>query len=507
MLYEKIKEWIAVHWKECVCLICSCILAFIFYGIYAYPHYATDTYKIVNTIKFSPEMIWNDYTVPYIKVGRYTLGLMMYVLSFFGVNPLVNNIFSNSVSILFFGISLFLVVWKINERYSKSKVQIIEIFIYTVPIFLNPLYTDWFQFPECVFYYSLGLMLMTREVLKICFEKMDIKSGIKSFLSLFIIFGIYQMLINIFAILVVVFLLINWNENENKSWRVYIKRVLYTGICYLVCSLSQIAIIKIVASGLRMNSDIKTNLFTVIRMQPVLWSMTTTGAFDLTLILATVIIVGYLIFSVIKNKNIKNYYILAIIGGTIAICVFMFSTHILAEPWLSQRTTVMLYAFPSFFLLIAFVVNKKNIHYNLAKVITIALMLSLIGNYMYRANNIAIGMQKTNLADKIIVQQVMQKINEYESEKGIEIRKISFKNDKYISWSYPDVFCMFDLNVRAWAVDWARANMFRLYSGRYFEEVPMKEEVYSKYFQDKNWDIFQEAQIQIIDDVAYIMVY
>ena len=151
--------------------------------------------------------------------------------------------------------------------------------------------------------------------------------------------------------------------------------------------------------------------------------------------------------------------------------------------------------------------NKKNIHYNLAKVITIALMLSLIGNYIYRANNIAIGMQKTNLADKIIVQQVMQKINEYESEKGIEIRKISFKNDKYISWSYPDVFCMFDLNVRAWAVDWARANMFRLYSGRYFEEVPMKEEVYSKYFQDKNWDIFQEAQIQIIDDVAYIMVY
>lgn len=492
-----------------IILVVAVSLSFVFYGMYIYPHYATDTYKIINTTDFTPQIIWDEHSLPFIKWGRYTLGIMMYLVSLLRINPLSNNFFTNTLSILFFGVSLFQVVVKIYEKYSYAYLSKVGIFLGVAPIFLNPLYTDWMQFPECILYYSFGLISLTYIVTQISFDEINFKSQIKFFILLLIVFGIYQVLINMFIILSLVFLMMDWfaNRNRAKEIRKYVIKAANIFITYLVCSLIQIGILKFLSAGVRMSTDIKSNLITVIKLQPVLWSMTTSGSFNLILLFSVLIGLVYLIFKIVKSKSLNNFNIIIVVGGLIAIYGIMMSTHILAEPWLSQRTTVMLYAIPGFLLLISISIHDiPKMNYGI-KGLVLAVFICLTIVYSYRSNDIAIGLHKTNSMDKMIVLQIKQMIEQYELDTQIQVNKIAFKNDPYRTWIYPDVFGMFDLNLRAWAVDWARANMFRLYSQRYFEEIPMPDEIYEEYFQDKDWQSFQAEQVEIIGDTVYIMVY
>lgn len=504
MLIDRFKKQTDVE----LLIVCLCI-AFICYGGYVYPHYATDTYRVVANLEFTLRDIWEEYTFPYLKAGRYGLGILMYIVAMFRIHPLLNNVVSNVLSICFIGLSLYHLVYRLSSYLEFRSTRKFKLLLVATPIFINPLYADWFQFPECVVYYSLGLYLVTILAFKVFFQESytSIKRKVFYIGSLIFVIGIYQILLNVFFILSL-FIIYMIYLKKNTATKVLIKEFLFLLFLYTGISLIQLTIIKVFGNGIRTNTDIINNTIYVIKMQPVLWAMKTTGNGNVWLVITTLVVLAFNIVSIFTIQGIpKSKEFLLFILFFVVISGILYSTHILAEPWLSQRTVVLLYGFPGILGLLF--LCRKQTDSSLQAYFNLALVFFLVLNtvYIYRTNNISIGMQKTNSLDKQIVLQIRAEIEDYEKVSGIQVSKIAFKNDAQLNWSYPDVFCMFDLNVRAWAVDWARKNMVEFYMQRKFDEIEMDDVIYQRYFFEKNWNTYEESQTEIVGDTIYIMVY
>ena len=91
--------------------------------------------------------------------------------------------------------------------------------------------------------------------------------------------------------------------------------------------------------------------------------------------------------------------------------------------------------------------------------------------------------------------RVYEKIMEYEKETGESVKKLAVANDIDCPFSYNNVYYKTD-QVNERALGTVTNTLVNVVSGRYFEKVPMDEDVFQAYFETdmrpfKNSAVFQ----------------
>ena len=108
--------------------------------------------------------------------------------------------------------------------------------------------------------------------------------------------------------------------------------------------------------------------------------------------------------------------------------------------------------------------------------------------------------------DKLIAQQIIKEIEEYEKSTGNEITAIGVANDKNYTMYYdgqPSLRCF---NVRGFGTSWAVKEVIATYSGKEYKNATVPEEV-SNEFLSKDWDNYDEEQLVFDEKNLYICIY
>lgn len=507
MLNEKILSYVKKYRKtKYIWCIIALVSAFLCFGLYLFPHYSADTYRIVRLKDLSINQTWNDFTVMYIKNGRYSLGILMFLVRLIGFNPLPTGIIANLLSIILLAINIIYAYFLISP-YLIDKVRTTS-FVAISVIFLSPCFTDWFQFAECTPYYLFGVLLCLIGV-KLLFNNSKL-SGLG---LLFVAIGIYQPILSFFVFFYMLILVLQLVQDVEKEECNIIKKYIIgvvLGIAvYALLSGTQLLIIRTLGTSARVNLDIISNVITVIKTQPRLWNMEMIGDKSYLFVIMFFIAMILCIMEIILLSKKNQRYIMCgicIVVSFFGVYASVFVSHIFAEAWLSQRTVVMFYALFSFIVLID--LKLFSYKFNKSKVLILlisSLILSMI--FIYRTTDIAIGLIKTNTQDKQIALLIDEKIKEYEEDTGIKVINIAFIEDQNITWGYPDIFYLYDLNVRAWAVSWTRNNLFYQYTGRNLNEVEVSQEIYKLRYEGKDWMNYSEEQLCFDGDTLYVGIY
>ena len=103
--------------------------------------------------------------------------------------------------------------------------------------------------------------------------------------------------------------------------------------------------------------------------------------------------------------------------------------------------------------------------------------------------------------------QIKEKVERYENESGNKITKVAIYGLETKQASYPELFTSGDINIKAIDASWSRMDHLKYYLERDLEEIDPKEEIYDKYYKNKNWKIFDIDQIVLIDDVLHMYTF
>ena len=114
--------------------------------------------------------------------------------------------------------------------------------------------------------------------------------------------------------------------------------------------------------------------------------------------------------------------------------------------------------------------------------------------------------KRVNNIDKEETLNILNYIKEYENETGNKIENISVYQDKFVTYTYNDLFVTGDLNVRAYSSDWATKGILEYYSGRKFESTEKKKELEEK-FEKENWNAFSKEQLVFENNTLHICCY
>lgn len=488
-----------------ICFLMSLTFSIISFGIFIFPHYSQDTYeKIIVDASLSLNEYFKFSVVRQIKGGRYSLGVAKLIIKAIGLYEVSLGVWGNFTAIGLMSINI-VYLYNMFKEFFSNKVRIV-VFCLSVCVFLCPCFADWFLWSEVALYYFLGVLLSNIGISLLYKNKI-----LKGLLYLFIAIGFYQIILSFFVYFYILILMLKLEKEvreQKKFINIYVRGVMKGILIYVLLAGINILLAK---SHPRVSSysDKFNNLVTVLKTQKHIWMMDTLGRktyIYLCVFVIALLILGIKILMLTKeNKKYVLYGLITIIS-ILGIYLSIFVSHVFVEAWITQRTIVMFYALTPFLLFVCLKVFGEEIGQSMSIIIFI-LILGLGLTYTIKANNLAMGVIKSNEMDKFIALLIDDKIKRYERENGHVVENIVYVDDESITWSYPDVFCSYDLKIRDWSVKWARNYMFRMYTGRNLKEFKCPEYIYNSVYKEKNWNCYSEEQIYFEGNTVYIGVY
>ena len=492
------------------------ILVLLAYGLVLFPHYSQDTYmKLYLYSNMSIEEYIKSMS-DIVGAGRFFYAIMLIITKIMFNSGVVYNIFVNILNLIMFFILIFSTYIMLNRSHCNKNEKILN-YIISSTIYITPLFVDWIIFPECTPYYLFGILLVFLSIKFFWNHKNKNINIILSLLFLILGVGIYQPVIAYFILLFGLNLWINFldslysdklsNVMKNSFFDI-LKAVI---LCLIAVSI-QLCIIKLFNNTHRASNDIVYNIKNVVNSQKSFWLMQNVGDKTYIYILSFLIIVILFVHSVYTLKlELKKKSIVIIFSVLFFVIwyISIFFTHIFIEPWISQRTIPTFFAGISVCSFMTISIYKKS---NYSKksflFLSIGVILSiLIINNIYKSNSLQIDLFKVNALDREISSLVEQEIEVYETRNNIQVTKIAIATDVNTTWTYQDVFCSYDMNIRAWAKDWSAVGALYFYTGRYLELTSMKETIYDKYFKNKDWHNFSKEQLYFEGDTLNIILY
>lgn len=113
-----------------------------------------------------------------------------------------------------------------------------------------------------------------------------------------------------------------------------------------------------------------------------------------------------------------------------------------------------------------------------------------------------------NYMDEQFARIVRDKLNKYESENKIEVKRVGFvTKGTGASYSYPDIRISGDMNLKANFPEWAREYFIQYAIGRKFEMINIDKSEYSKYFADDSDNYFKDSHVMFDKDAMYLYIY
>ena len=473
-------------------------ISIIFFGVLINMEYATDTYSVFT------DGARQD-IIHFLGSGRFITAFATAVARILQLSELQIYIMSYAMAIIFLVISLY-EINKINKEDIKNKIisKIISILL-----ILNIFIIELFLFIEKgILIFSILMNVFAIKYIIRFLKDRNKKDILKVLLFMFLANGSYQGTVGLFVAVTLIYII-----KYSKNIKDFIINNVITALCYAVPAILDLIIAKLF-SGDRVSGNIilSESLSKVINSSKDMlfaYNIIPKYIFPVCIILLIIATLYKIITSKqeTKNKVIQIFSICYIIISTYIVTVFPQLIQNTASIWMVPRST---YTFASLigilmlFLYISF--PDINMTSKIIKNLTISLSIVFIFLQFYNFTKIEISRYKLNVEDEQICMQIIDKINKYEEETGKTISNIAVYQDKNIMYTYRGLFITGDLNIKAFASDWATKAILNYYSHRSFTLVEKDENIENN-FKEKNWDIFDEEQLIFIDDTLHICCY
>lgn len=468
-------------------------ITMIFFGMLINRECATDTYAVFTTGA-------KENIIHFLGTGRFVTAIAIVIVRLLRLNE-------NCIYFLSFAVACISLIASLYELekiiYKDVKKNVISIILATL-IVLNAFIIELFLFIEkgILITSILFVILAIKHLIKF-FESRDKKEFFKVLVWMFLANGSYQGTVALFIAVATVYVL-----KYSKSIKEFVLNNVVLGVCYAIPAIIDLIIGKIFAgeriSGkIILSESIKKvmqgtkNMFYSYNMLP-----------KYLFIVCFAIAIGFALFEIIKNKsNIKTKIIqvlslIYIILGTLVATILPQIMQNTESIWMVARST---YAFSS---LIGITLLYTFINFNVNKAEYAVVLMSICYLVIqYKSfTNIEISRYKLNYIDKDETLNILNYIKEYENETGNKIENISVYQDKFVTYTYNDLFVTGDLNVRAYSSDWATKGILEYYSGRKFESTEKKKELEEK-FEKENWNAFSKEQLVFENNTLHICCY
>jgi hypothetical protein len=212
---------------------------------------------------------------------------------------------------------------------------------------------------------------------------------------------------------------------------------------------------------------------------------------------------------IVKSKTTTKHKILVVLGGiyvvigTVVVCSFPHMLEATQSIWIVARSN---YAIASLIgIVLLYMYMNLDINKMLEKIFVVIVIVYFVLQYVgfqtiIRDNYI------TGYEDQYMCQNIVGIVEQYEQTTGITVSKVAFYFDN-IAYSYPNLYAVGDVNIKAMYTSWSRLNSLNYYTNREFVEIEQIEDIYNEYFSNKQWNCFSSEQIVIVDDTLHLYIY
>ncbi len=223
----------------------------------------------------------------------------------------------------------------------------------------------------------------------------------------------------------------------------------------------------------------------------------------LVILVLTIIFLVY----VIKDKKSK-FYIIEYFTLWIA-CIVIPVLPMLVTPIENQYLEArMAMSFGSsigilllFLILVLEIIDKKIYKYFIT-IITVGMVILNCIYYICASSELI----ATNYLDRNIAKTIIEEINNYQVETGINIENIGICKDKNARATYDGLHWLGVLTTRSMGTDWTVLETIELYSGKKYNKVEVPNN-YKEDFLQKDWHFFNKEQLVFEGDNLFICIY
>lgn len=476
------------------------IVSVLFFGIFAYPNFATDTY-------FDATETTGEVVKVFLQNGRlFTAAFAAIFKGVLGLGIAWQLRISYSIAIVVTTLSIY-TVYKIlcnlvRTTKSISKSASIGILLVAAIIIINPFYINYYAFYEQGIM-CLGVLLSALAALSFSHF---LTSKSKSYLVLCLTFNAlsllcYQGCYGTFLVLAC-FVIISKTDNTKDL----LKYVVFSGICYGMPALIEIIAIKIIGnSRAASHFDLFDSLQTIISRRNGTFNFHNILIPHFLLILITLLTFIVTIECTIAKSYHKLWKFLLRAAFIFAICLLAALVPILAENTnainLAPRVVYPFGTVIGLWLATTYIIcsNRRSILAIIATTVAILII------EWYRFNSIAVGRQQANALDRYKVSQIQNEITSYETAYNRQIKQISFVITNSPGDPYP-INNLAGINLSAFRTNWSDAAIINLYTGRHYKRVKATNEQADHCLQHAK-PIFTADQIKFDGDKAIICSY
>lgn len=476
------------------------IIDLIFFGKLINLEFATDTYDVFNFN--NKEIFWQ-----YASSGRFITAIIGNIVKIANIKEYVIYIGSYIIAIICLLLSQYKLtnIIKIltKDKLNKDFLGNLLICLVSVIIILNPFIIELFLFIEKgIMIFAILMCIYEVEKFIKYLEYKDIKYLLYSMIFMFLGVCSYQGVVGIFITLGAICVL-KYSKNIKEflinNVILFLTYGIPTGINYFI--------VKFGFSNMRINGNIQI-LESMKKILENTQEMIVT-TYDImpkySVFLIILFTFGILCYKIIKDKKnigkIFEYIYILIITIFISILPQIFQGT--ESIWFVPRST---YPFGTIYgILILYLISKVDLRKNL-KIIFIIVIFILLGFELKSFWKIENDRYILNNKDYEITMKITDKIQKYEQKTGNKINKIEIYQDEFPNYTYENIFAVKDLNIKAYSTDWSTKGILEYYLKRDLEQV-QNDEFLKKKFLEKNWDDFNEEQIDFSDDILILCRY
>lgn len=498
---KKIKQIILNNKVDICILIAMIAFAFIICFNFLKPHFPQDAYYI-SAYGYSP------YIPTFLASNRMFCALLFKLWIVLDISLNQEMVLMATISIFAMVIAWF-ILYKCIIKLIKKENSIVHNIVIVAASFLvvfnfctaeGLLFIEDATMPLGVFCSILGACVLTTD------KKIKV---IISLLLITIASVLYQGTVGIFVLLALVLIAIKHKGNI----KLIVKYTIIIGLIYCFAMIFNFIGVKIWSHILNLQSrefdfpSISIIINTIIKYgKKLLIDNCGIGPKYWYLEILIILSITFIINISIKKKNyfeILEYVVLIILSIIIPIIPVIVTPVDLQ--YLEPRMAM---CFGSIIgILIIFLVSVSNIDKNkiLLFIITTISILSFIGNsiYMIVASTATLNV---NRIEKVIADQIINDIEEYENNTHNQIKGIGVAFDKTFTQYYkgePKLGCF---SLRSFGTSWAVKEIITTYNGKVYENVEVPDNIKEE-FLTKDWDTYNKEQLVFDGENLYICIF
>ena len=470
------------------------LITIVFFGILSKLEFATDSY-VVFMQPTKQYMLW------FLKSGRLISACFLGVCRLLNLGtPFRMYTVSFIIAIISTIAAMYLLYCMIKDDIKNKFIKLIIPVLIVINVFSIELYL----------FMEKGIMMFSvlLEILAVYFFKKALEKD-KKFLLLSILMMLlanfsYQGTVGLFVVISAIYVI-----KHSKNIKGFLLNNVILGIVYVVPALVNYGIVKIFFHNARVSGGINI-IKSISRILELSKSMMveTYGMLPKYMFIGIfVVLICLLLIAAIMNKKkiiiVSMLYLIVITYFAAVAPQIMQSTDAIG---FAARNT---YPFAAIIGALLLLIYLSDININKYIQSCFVIIISILLIFQYRSFT-AFERDRyiVNYMDNQFARIIREKLNKYESENKIEVKRVGFvTKGTGVSYSYPDIRISGDMNLKANFPEWAREYFIQYAIGRKFEMINIDKSEYSKYFAGDSDNYFKDSHVIFDKDAMYIYIY